>query len=114
MQMMAVSGIQPPTAVTHGDARQHPRLEDAMLEHDPRTADDPRERDEDPRDRDARERDRTDPRDVFLRELDLPRGPDRKRVFDGDREVHLAGVRESHAGHCRSIPSGSPPKTSAT
>src|SRR5438874_1504214 len=91
MQMMAVSGIQPPTAVTHGDARQHPRLEDAMLEHDPRTADDPRERDEDPRDRDARERDRTDPRDVFLRELDLPRGPDRKRVFDGDREYTLRG-----------------------
>jgi hypothetical protein len=62
-----------------------------MLEHDPRTADDPRERDEDPRDRDARERDRADPRDVFLRELDLPRGPDRERVFDGDREYTLRG-----------------------
>jgi len=91
MQMMAVVGMQPPTAVTHGDARQHPRPEDAMLEHDPRTADDPRERDEDPRDRDARERDRADPRDVFLRELDLPRGPDRERVFDGDREYTLRG-----------------------
>jgi hypothetical protein len=54
---MAVVGIQPPTTVTHGDARRHPRLEDAMLEHDPRTAEDPRERDDDPRDRDTRERD---------------------------------------------------------
>ena len=62
-----------------------------MLEHDPRDADDPRERDEDPRDRDVRERDRTDPRDVFLRELDLPRGPERERVFDGDREYTLRG-----------------------
>ena len=62
-----------------------------MLEHDPRTADDPRERDEDPRDRDVRERERTDPRDVFLRELDLPRGPERERVFDGDREYTLRG-----------------------
>src|ERR1700741_5360418 len=92
MQMMAVVGIQPPRTVTHGDARQRLPHEDwAMLEHDPRTADDPRERDEDPRDRDVRERDRTDPRDGFLRELDLPRGPDRERVFDGDREYTLRG-----------------------
>src|SRR6185503_13312448 len=85
MQMMAVVGIQPPTTVTHGDARQlFPRASPAMLEHDPRTA-------EDPRDRDVRERDGTDPRDVFLRELDLPRGPDRERVFDGDREYTLRG-----------------------
>ena len=67
-----------------------------MLEHDPRTAGDPRERDEDPRDRDAHERDRTDPRDVFLRELDLPRGPERERVFDGDREYTLRGSPRSN------------------
>src|SRR4051794_28777651 len=92
MQMMAVVGIQPPRMVTHGDARQRlPREGPAMLEHDPRTAHDPRERDEDPRNRDSRERDRTDPRDVFLRELELPRGLDRERVFDGDREYTLRG-----------------------
>src|SRR3954468_18354028 len=92
MQMMAVVGIQPPITVTHGDAwRRLPREGPAMLEHDPRTAEDPRERDEDPRDRDPRERDRTDPRDVFLRELDPPRRPERERVFDGDREYTLRG-----------------------
>ena len=62
-----------------------------MLARETRWADDPRERDDDPRDRDARERDRTDPRDVFLRELDLPRGPERERVFDGEREYTLRG-----------------------
>src|SRR5262247_4037860 len=92
MQMMAVAGIQPPNTVTRGDARQRfPREGTAMLEHDPRSADDLRERDEDPRDRDVRERDRTDPREVFLRALDLPRGPERERVFDGDREYALRG-----------------------
>jgi hypothetical protein len=60
-----------------------------MLEHDPRTAEDSRDRDADPRDRDVRER--TDPRDVFLRELDLPRGPERERVFDCDLEDTLRG-----------------------
>src|SRR5262245_44892996 len=90
--MMAVVGIQPPRTVTHGDTGpRFPREGPSMLEHDPRSADDPRERDEDPRDRDVRERDRTDPRDVFLRELNLPRGPERERVFDGDREYTLRG-----------------------
>src|SRR3954452_2841422 len=81
MQMMAVVGIQPPRTVTRGDAwHRLPQEGPAMLEHDPRPADDPRDRDDDPRDRDVRDRDRTDPRDVFLRELDLPRGPERERV----------------------------------
>src|SRR3954464_12990405 len=92
MQTLAVAGIQPPRTVTYGDTRQRLRREGpAMLEHDPRTADEPRERDEDPRDRDVRERDRTDPRDVFLRERDLPRGPKREPAFDGDREYTLRG-----------------------
>src|SRR6516162_7863601 len=89
MQMMAVAGIQPPEVVTRGDVWL--LQEEAMLDRDARWADDPRERDDDPRDRDVRERDRTDPRDVFLRELDLPRGPERERVFDGDREYTLRG-----------------------
>ena len=61
-----------------------------MLGQDPRWADDPRERSEDPRERDGRERHR-DPRDVFLRELELPRGYERERVFDGEREYTLRG-----------------------
>ena len=61
------------------------------MSYDPRWADDPRSRSEDPRDRDERERDRGDARDVFLRELELPRGYERERVFDGDREYTLRG-----------------------
>jgi hypothetical protein len=61
------------------------------MPYDPRWADDPRDRYEDSRERDARERDRGDPRDVFLRELEPPRGYDRERVFDGDREYTLRG-----------------------
>src|SRR2546422_7007936 len=92
MQTLAVAGMQPPEVVTGGNVRQRfPHGGAAMLEHDPRTPEDARERGEDPRDRDARERDRTDPRDVFLRELDLPRGPERERVFDGNREYTLRG-----------------------
>src|SRR5215510_2492207 len=92
MQMMAVVGIQPPRTVTLGDVWPRlPREGPAMFEHDPRSAEYPRERDDDPRDRDVCERDRTDPRDVFLRELDLPRGPERERVFDGNRKYTLRG-----------------------
>jgi hypothetical protein len=114
MQMMAVVGIQPPRTVTHGDVWQRlPHAGAPMLEPDPRSSDDPRERDEDPRDRDGRERDRTDPRDVFLRELDLPRGPQRERVFDGDREYTLRGSESrtlATVGAFRLVPA---PKTSA-
>lgn len=58
---------------------------------DPRE-DDPRDRDEDARerDRDTRERDH-DPRDVFVRDLDLPRGLERKIVIDGDHRYELNG-----------------------
>ena len=89
MQTLAVVGIQPPEVVTRGDVRQQPRRMEGptVLDHDPRAADDPRERNEDPRDCDVRER--SDPRDVFLRDLDLPR--ERERVFDGDREYTLRG-----------------------
>ena len=101
--MMAVVGIQPSRTVTHGDARQPlPHEGPATFEHDPRRAEDPRERDEDPRDRDVRERDRTDSRDVFLRELDLSRGPERERVFDGDREYTLRGSETATIGRSTS------------
>jgi hypothetical protein len=58
---------------------------------------DPRRRDDDSRglerDRDSRFRnDGLDPRDVFMRDLDLPRGPDREIVHDArDREYTLRG-----------------------
>lgn len=55
---------------------------------DPRS-DDSRDRGEDPRDIDARDREPVDPRDVFMRDLDLPRGHERDRVYDRDREYTL-------------------------
>ena len=60
---------------------------------DPRW-DDNRERDDDPRDLDGRDREPGDPRDVFMRELDLPRSDERQRVHDRDREYSL---RESES-----------------
>lgn len=59
-----------------------------------RERDDHRDRDDvrwADRDRDPRERD-IDPRDVFTRGLDLPRGRDREIVYDArDREYTLRG-----------------------
>src|SRR5438552_14959554 len=54
---------------------------------DPRS-DDSRDRDE--RDRESRDR-LTDPRDVFMEWVDLPRGLERELVRDGDREYTLRG-----------------------
>lgn len=48
------------------------------------------ERDREPRDRDD-ERGGIDPRDVFMRDLDLPRGPERELVHDRDRDYTLSG-----------------------
>ena len=58
-----------------------------------REEDDPRDRDEDGRDRDhdSRERGPDDPRDAFLDGLELPRGPEREIVLDGDRRYELNG-----------------------
>jgi hypothetical protein len=65
---------------------------------DEHSVDDPRHRDADDwrgldRDRDSRDRDHgLDPRDVFMRDLDLPRGQDREIVHDArDREYTLRG-----------------------
>ena len=57
-----------------------------------RAEDDPRDRADDirDRDRDVRERDH-DPRDVFLHDLELPRGPEREVVVDGDHRYELNG-----------------------
>src|SRR5437773_2800436 len=58
-----------------------------------REVDDCRERDEDnrDRDRDSHERDRDDPRDPFVDGLELPRGPEREIVLDGDHRYELNG-----------------------
>jgi hypothetical protein len=64
---------------------------------DDHSEDDPRKRDDASRgvgrDRDSRNRDGgLDPRDVFMRDLDLPRGPDRQIVHDArDRQYTLRG-----------------------
>lgn len=57
-----------------------------MFDDDARWGNDPRERDHDSRDRDP-----VDPRDVFVENLDLPRGPERELVRDRDREYTLRG-----------------------
>src|SRR3989441_545530 len=59
---------------------------------------DVRDRDDDwreERDREARDREHEvgslDPRDAFMRDLDLPRGPERELVYDRDRDYTLNG-----------------------
>jgi hypothetical protein len=57
-----------------------------MFDTDPRSGDDPRQRDDD-----SRERDPVDPRDAFVEKLDLPRGLERELVHERDREYALRG-----------------------
>lgn len=64
-----------------------------MFDDDPRWGDS-RDRDDYSRDLDARDREPGDPRDAFMRDLDLPRGHERERVHDRDREYTL---RESES-----------------
>ena len=80
------------------------------MDFDPRWTDDPRDRDDDGLRAEAlakagrelnqgsrrglsnpRERERLDARDVFTRDLDLPRGPERERVWGRDSDVRLRG-----------------------
>ena len=69
-----------------------------MFDDDPRWGDS-RDHDDDSRDPgrgglDVRDRESGDPRDVFMRDLDLPRTEERERVHDCDREYTL---RESES-----------------
>lgn len=74
------------------------------MSDDPRWSDDPRVRDDGSRDlgrggraeSDARDRDQVDPRDVFMEQVDLPRGPDREHVHVHDHDYTLRGS-EAHA-----------------
>ena len=77
------------------------------MDFDPRWTDDPRDDDRDDGrteesgrelnqgsrgiSSDPLERDARDPRDVFTRDLDLPRGPDRERVWFREHSVLLRG-----------------------
>ena len=88
------------------------------MDFDPRSLDDSRDRDIDGRAlnqgsrgglSNPRERERLDPRDVFTRDLELPRGRERKRVWAGDSDVTLRGseVRTlATAGAFRVVPAG--------
>lgn len=87
------------------------------MDFDPRWSDDPRDRDQgrelsqgsrggisDPRERTA-----LDPRDVFMKDLDLPRGPERERVRVRDHYVTLRGSESrtlSTVGAFRVVPAG--------
>jgi hypothetical protein len=86
LQTLAVVGKQPPQLATRGDVRALKEV--SMVDDDPRWGNS-RERDDDPRDLDGRDREPGDPRDVFMRELDLPRTDERQRVHDRDREYSL-------------------------
>jgi DNA-binding PadR family transcriptional regulator len=84
---------------------------------DPRWGD-PRERDNNSRDlsrgsrgasSDPREAEPRDPRDVFVRHVDLPRGPERTRVRFRDREYMLRGSESrtlATVGAFRVVPAG--------
>jgi hypothetical protein len=98
------------------------------MDFDPRWSDDPRDRDYSSRDRsrweedgreldqgsrgglsDAREREPLDVREVFTRDLELPRGPERRRVSARDSDVTLRGseVRTlATVGAFRVVPAG--------
>lgn len=67
-------------------------LRDHAVDHDSRDRDDDwrDDRDREPRDRDD-ERGGLDPRDVFMRDLDLPHDRERELVHDRDRGYTLNG-----------------------
>jgi DNA-binding MarR family transcriptional regulator len=66
-------------------------VRDGTADDDVRDRDDDwRERDREPRDRDS-DGGTLDPRDVFTRDVDLPRGPERELVHDRDRGYTLNG-----------------------
>ena len=88
------------------------------MDFDPRSIDDSRDRDIDGRElnqgsrgglSNPRERERLEPRDVFTRDLELPRGRERQRVWARDSDVTLRGseVRTlATVGAFRVVPAG--------
>ena len=103
------------------------RRREVSVDFDPRRTDDPRDddhRDDGRREESARElnqgsrgvssdpleRDARDPREVFTRDLDLPRGPDRERVWFREHSVLLRGsesralATSERGGHRGEVP----------
>ena len=88
------------------------------MDFDPRWNDDPRERDDHGRElsqgsrgglSNPRERLPLDDRDVFTRDLELPRGPERERVWARDSDVRLRGSEArtlATVGAFRVVPAG--------
>ena len=88
------------------------------MDFDPRSIDESRDRDLFGREltqgsrgglSNPRERERLDARDVFTRDLELPRGPERERVWARDSDVRLRGseVRTlATVGAFRVVPAG--------
>jgi hypothetical protein len=87
------------------------------MDFDPRWPDDPRDRDGGRElsqgsrggSSDSRERASLEPRDVFMKDLDLPRGPERERVRVRDHYVTLRGSESrtlSTVGAFRAVPAG--------
>ena len=88
------------------------------MDFDSRWSDDPRDRDDYGRElsqgsrgglSNPREREPLDARDVFTRDLELPRGPERERVWARDSDVRLRGseVRTlATVGAFRVVPAG--------
>jgi hypothetical protein len=108
MQTLAVVGKQPSEVATHGSSRRRTVIlivlphklfaSEVSMDFDPRSIDDSRDRDVYGRElnqgsrgglSNPRERERLDPRDVFTRDLELPRGHERERVWARDSDVTL-------------------------
>jgi hypothetical protein len=108
MQLKVIGGEAPSETALHGHVRRLRAIlsrslannSEVNMDFDPRWTDDPRDRDDRDRELDRgsrgglsnpRERERLEPRDVFTRDLDLPRGPERQRVWARDSDVRLRG-----------------------
>jgi hypothetical protein len=128
MQTLAVVGMQPSEMVRHGSSRCCTAIlivlphklfaPEESMDFDPRSIDDSRDRDVYGRElnqgsrgglSNPRERERLDPRDVFTRDLELPRGHERERVWTRDSDVTLRAseVRTlATVGAFRVVPAG--------
>ena len=128
MQIKALVGEAPSEVATDGRVLRLAAIlcplltsilhSEVSMDFDPRSTDDPRDRDGYGRElsqgsrgglSNPREREPLDARDVFTRDLELPRGPERERVWARDSDVTLRGseVRTlATVGAFRVVPAG--------